>query len=293
MMHMEKMSAIMIKNKQIREEENMKKKRINKRITAAATAFCLVMGSGPYTLAAETEAVSADETKIEEPVLKKISGKYYCYQGEEKVTNSWVTLNGKEYYFGADGAAKTGWYTIKKGTTYKSYYFSSKGVLNPSKTKSIDKKYNSMFKKMDSIIKKNATSKSAKTNLLKLFRYVSKNYGYARALNFTGAEGWEYSYARSMFSTKKGSCYHFAAAYAFLAKRATGYPVRICWGKGKVFSSKWQYHAWCEIKIGGTWYTFDPNADKYSKLRIGKWYMQKKSSMKKVYRTEGYVNVEL
>ena len=52
-----------------------------------------------------------------------------------------------------------------------------------------------------------------------------------------------------MYTEKKGSCYHFAAAYAFLAEKATGYKVRIGVGKTNGFSGDLQNHAWTEVKI--------------------------------------------
>ena len=54
-----------------------------------------------------------------------------------------------------------------------------------------------------------------------------------------------------------------------------------------------QNHGWVEIKISGKWYTFDTNANRFSSLRKGKWFMQKRTSMEgKVYKTQKtyYVN---
>ena len=74
------------------------------------------------------------------------------------------------------------------------------------------------------------------------------------------AKGWDVTYAGKMMITKTGNCYSFASAYAYLVKRATGLPVRIATGSTNAFrADNWQYHAWCEVKIGKTWYTFDPN----------------------------------
>lgn len=147
-----------------------------------------------------------------------------------------------------------------------------------------------------SIVKKQVKSgDSKKTKLSKLFKYTEKKYAYARTTSFSNKKGWEKTYTKKMFSTKKGSCYHFAAAYGFLAKQATGYPVRICIGKTKGFSGRWQPHAWTEIKIGSTWYICDANMDKYAAKSSGKYYMKSKTSsaMKKVYKAGSYVTVKL
>lgn len=246
--------------------------------------FCA--GSLSVQAATTTTTKAATAKKKNGPV--KENGKRYYYVNGKKVVNAWKTVNKKKYYYGADGAAKTGWYSIGN----KSYYFDSKGVLK--KSKSMDK---TLLSKMDAALKKSVKAKDSNSVALKkLFNYMSsgKVYGYARAMGFKGQKGWDYTYAKELLTKKKGSCYHYAAAFAVLAKRFTGYPVRICWGTGKVFSSKWQAHGWVEIKINGTWYTFDTNAAQFSQLRKGKWYMQKRSAMEgKIYKTQKYVNVEL
>lgn len=142
---------------------------------------------------------------------------------------------------------------------------------------------------------KSSTPKSKA--LKKVYSYVKK-CKYERApLGFKPdtQKNWEKNFAKYLLKSKKGSCYHYASAFAFLAKKATGYPVRIAYGQGKTFSSKWQPHAWVEIKIGKTWYTYDPNADQFSSLRKGKWYQQKRTSMKKIYdfKNVKYINVEI
>ena len=151
-------------------------------------------------------------------------------------------------------------------------------------------------KNLDKVIKaQKFTKKTTDTKKLqKLFNYTKKAFGYQRYMGVPSASGWYTQFAKEMLQTKKGSCYHDAAAFAFLARRATGLPVRICVGTGKVFnSSVWQNHGWVEIKISGKWYTFDTNANRFSSLRKGKWFMQKRTSMEgKVYKTQKtyYVN---
>lgn len=217
-----------------------------------------------------------------------------------QVQKGWVTKGSKKYYYGEDGKYKTGWYTIKN----KSYFFNSKGVLQPKKTKPISKK---LVKAMDKAIKKLKITADTdeKTALKLLFDYVSE-FGYMR-YQFTGAKGWEYDCAETMLTQKQGSCFHYAAAFAFLAKRVTGYPVRVGWGEARLFKgSNWQQHAWAEIKIGGTWYLFDPigahNVNHPNGISTPirpnslDWYMQKRTKMvgaRKYYKSAKYVNVEI
>ena len=145
----------------------------------------------------------------------------------------------------------------------------SKAKVKKQATKIVDKQ----TKKKD----------SKKQKLKKLFQYCEKKYGYKRVYGFENSKGWERDFAVEMYKGKKGSCYHFAAAYAFLAKKATGYDVRIGLGKTNGFSGELQDHAWVEVKIGKTWYVCDPNMDKFAEASSGKYYLKKRSSLKKVY----------
>ena len=124
---------------------------------------------------------------------------------------------------------------------------------------------------------------SAKKKLKKLFAYLQKEYDYGRKVGFDAYDGWEKDYALEMFADEKGSCYHYAAAYAFLAKKATGYPVRIGVGQTNGFSGKLQKHAWTEVKISGKWYILDSNMDKYAADSSGKYCLKKRDSLKNTY----------
>lgn len=142
------------------------------------------------------------------------------------------------------------------------------------------------------------TTAQKKTALQKLFNY-SKKYGYMRMKGFDGkplqfTKGKSQMFAYLTMGMEKGNCYGVASAFAVQAKRATGLPVRVCWGKSNVFNkNKWQPHGWTEIKIGNTWYTFDANAAGNKSRKDVKYYMQKSSSMKKYYKTEGREDIVL
>ncbi len=149
-----------------------------------------------------------------------------------------------------------------------------------------------LLKKLDKTIKAaGVKADTGKDDALKLlYNYAKKKFGYARLMGFSGEKGWESKLADEMLTKKNGSCYHYAAAYALLAKRATGYPVRICWGQAQLYEKgRWQPHAWVEIKIGGKWYTFDVNAeDAVTDTLKTSWYRQKRSGMiNKYYRLRG------
>lgn len=161
-----------------------------------------------------------------------------------------------------------------------------------------------LIKMTDSVLRSQKISASLtttaqkKTALQKLFNY-SKKYGYMRMKGFDGkplqfTKGKSQMFAYLTMGMEKGNCYGVASAFAVQAKRATGLPVRVCWGKSNVFNkNKWQPHGWTEIKIGNTWYTFDANAAGNKSRKDVKYYMQKSSSMKKYYKTEGREDIVL
>ncbi|MCD8016190.1 MAG: transglutaminase-like domain-containing protein [Lachnospiraceae bacterium] len=137
---------------------------------------------------------------------------------------------------------------------------------------------------------------TALEQLEKLFVYAEKKWGYSRSTTTITSLGTARTFAYSIYKNKAGSCYHFAAGYAYLARQALGsskkYTVRIAVGQTNGFGNGLQAHAWVEIKINGTWYVFDPNLDKFAENSSLKYYMAKrsKSSVKKVYNK--YKNVK-
>lgn len=279
-------------------KETMKKRRFAQLVLMITMLFCLTFG----TVCAQA-ATTATTTTVKAAVKngwKKEGGQYYYYIKGKKVTNKLKKINGAIYYLGSNGARKTGWYTVKSGNTYKTMQFASNGKYTGK-----SKKANAELIKMtDSVLRSQKISASLtttaqkKTALQKLFNY-SKKYGYMRMKGFDGkplqfTKGKSQMFAYLTMGMKKGNCYGVASAFAVQAKRATGLPVRVCWGKSNVFNkNKWQPHGWTEIKIGNTWYIFDANAAGNKSRKDVKYYMQKSSSMKKYYKTEGREDIVL
>lgn len=166
------------------------------------------------------------------------------------------------------------------------------GAVAPAVTAEAAK--SSLEKSAEKIVKKTVKKETdQKKQLRKLFRYVEKTYGYARVIGFKSTKGWEKAYAAEMIKKKKGSCYHYAAVYAFLAKKATNLPVRICIGTTNGFNkSVWQPHAWCEIKMGKTWYVCDANMDKFAAKGKGKYFLKSVKSLKSTYKKSKNVTVK-
>lgn len=261
-----------------------------------AMLFCLMFGTVSAQAATTAATTSAKQTTVTNGWKKESAGWCYYVKGK-KITSQLKRISGATYYFGANGARKTSWYTVKSGKSYKTMQFASNGKYT-GKSKTADA---SMMKKADAVIKSQKISTSITTDaqkkaaLNKLYTYVKKNYKYGRVRGQFG-KGKSLSYAKQTMLTGKGNCYGYASSFAVLAKRATGLPVRVGWGTSTAFNkSRSQLHGWTEIKIGSTWYIFDTNAAAYSGRKDVKWYMQNASSaaMKKVYKKTASENIVL
>ncbi len=238
----------------------------------------------------EVTGTSAMQIQSATNGLRTENGKLYFYVNGAKVKNAWKTVAGKTYFFGPTGAAVTGWYSAKQSGSYKTFYFYKSGVLS----KSVRNVIQTLIPRLGGTIKAakvNYYATTKKAMLQPLFNYMKSSvYSYQRAAT-TLPSGWPASYANSMLLAKKGSCYHFAAAFAYAAKRVTGLPVRIVTGTSNCFNaSNWQKHAWVQIQMGSTWYTFDTNAGRFS-TRTANWFMMKPADAAKMYKPATYINV--
>lgn len=220
--------------------------------------------------------------------LQKISGKYYYFNTKGRRQTGWQTIDGKKYYFSPTssrpGQMATGWVTIG----YKRYYFKKNGVLVKSKTKSVTAFEKQLLKIVDA---KTKTSDSTNTKLSKLFQYVTWNYRYNNADRNTvpGGKDWYKKRAQHMLNTKGGTCYHYASLFACLAKKATDLPVRVGYGYTQKLGGGTITHSWCEIKINGTWYVFDPDAYRY--FAPGNCYYKTMGQVGYMYLNRRYTEV--
>ncbi|MDO4344189.1 MAG: transglutaminase domain-containing protein [Eubacteriales bacterium] len=182
---------------------------------------------------------------------------YFTPSGTKKgvMHTGWLTIGSKKYYLASNGVMATGWVTI--GT--KQYYFKSTGVLDASKTKNAT---SALDQKCASIIKQlGITNSSRDVKLQKIFQYVTWQFSY-RTVAFSGNTGWYKTMGYNMLTSGSGNCYSYAAAFACLVKKATNLPVRVCWGSTPGAYVAWTPHGWCEVKINGTWYVFDPDLER-------------------------------
>lgn len=101
------------------------------------------------------------------------------------------------------------------------------------------------------------TSWSKSRKLQACYNKLWKNYTYERFYDTPKASKMP-SYARYMFSKKRGNCFRYAASFAYIAK-VIGYDVRVVTGSISSLRGGMTPHGWTEIKIDGKWYMFDAN----------------------------------
>ncbi len=98
-------------------------------------------------------------------------------------------------------------------------------------------------------------------NYVRDYRYLGRNATiYTKTMPRENAV----TYANKIYTTGKGDCYNFAAAFYFLAKRL-GYDATAIIGTcGYVWNTHAIAHAWVEIPMDGTVYLFDPQIENYN-----------------------------
>lgn len=248
---------------------------------------------------------------------KKIgSGRYYFLSNGKRVSG-WKTISGSKYYFTSDGRVTIGWKTIKGARYYfdslgrmakgfkkigkLTYYFSSAGKLQKNTIVGSSKTgyyyvdstgvriTTPEIKKAVAFVRKYTKSGWSKSKKLKAcYDALWKKYSYKRYKDSPTAKKMP-AYANNMFSQKKGNCYRYAAAYAYIA-RVLGYDSRVVAGKISCLHGGMTPHGWAEIKVGKTWYICDANMQRnYPKInsymRTEKTYRYRHSVSKRFKMT--------
>lgn len=113
-----------------------------------------------------------------------------------------------------------------------------------------------------------SNSMTREEQLRAVYDYVRDHYLYLkRNLYEVGELGWEIDEALTMYTTGKGNCYNFTAAFWSLT-RGIGYE-SVCLS-GLVGVGR-DPHSWVEIPIDGTLYIFDPETEMSYRLQDAYW----------------------
>lgn len=178
----------------------------------------------------------------------------------KKRKNGWYKKNLKTYYY-KNGYKYIGWHKIEN----QYYYFNEKGVLQKNTiVGSAEKGYNYVdaggILVVDSAIKcaVNFVMKYSSPNQSTLQRLKSCynalcGYSYQRVYSDQPSASVIRSYALYMFNYKKGNCYRYGSALAYIA-RVLGLDSRVSVGGVTAYAYRnLSPHGWCEINIGGVW----------------------------------------
>mgnify|MGYP000482526434 FL=1 len=94
-----------------------------------------------------------------------------------------------------------------------------------------------------------------------VYDYAKNTFGYLGiGAADTSKSDWALTSATDMLKTHKGNCYSWAAGFTYLA-RQVGFDAQAIPGTGVSPKGSESVHAWTEITIDGTAYTFDPQIE--------------------------------
>ena len=171
-----------------------------------------------------------------------------------------MTVKGKKYYFDSKGVLRTGWRKINKKYYFFRQYNTRAGyMVTSSKVNGIRIRKNgsavynkTQLAKLNLMVKASQTVDRVTNNrmtreqkLKACFRYiVSCNYGDGG--DFVGGSNWDVYYGSRVLSRRRGDCFGFGCAVAYLADAVgyTSYAVSSGghgWAEvnGKVYDANW------------------------------------------------------
>lgn len=231
--------------------------------------------------------------------LLRIKGYVYYFQpsGTEGVKGRLLTgerkIKGKEYFFrttgkaGIKGRGVSGWVNLKRGRCYcingkiqknryvEGYYVGRNGAMS--------RKSKHLYELVRKTIRQQTTSKMTKSQKLrKCYQYlVSSSFTYTPKPIYLNRDSWKMDAAYEMLTTKKGKCYHFAAAFGFIAREIGYENLKIIPGKILSVTGYYTAHSWVEMQLSGRTYIFDPSME----------HGKKKDFYRKTYVQTGRVYV--
>lgn len=115
-------------------------------------------------------------------------------------------------------------------------------------------------------------SMTQQQKLRAVYDYAKNTFGYLGiGAADTSKSDWALTSAADMLKNHKGNCYSWAAAFTYLA-RQVGFDAQAIPGTGVSPKGSESVHAWTEITIDGTAYTFDPQIESVYAKRYNENY---------------------
>ena len=209
------------------------------------------------------------------------------------------TFNGLTYNF-TDGRTydhQDGWQTING----KSYYFKNGKKLTNCVADGykLDKNGRSKTRELvlDLVAAHTNKNMTKSEKIRSIWNWlVSNSWTYTRTYehvrpSWTWYSGWQDDYARQCIQNKSGNCFRYAAVFGYMVKEATGYQVRVYHGSTPSSRGGTTPHGWTTVKIGGTWYAYDPDLAKFRTYRSTYYHTAYSVTSKSIHLNGGYAKL--
>ena len=251
----------------------MKKTR-SKMIPAAILLLCML-----FILSISAEAAPKSRQSQSPKQAKQVNtwvtknGRHYYYNAQGKKSVGMTKIGSRTYYFDSKGIERYGWKKIKNNYYYFRLSTATKGAYMLKSTtvngirldsKGRAKKSGSNARKLRLMVVANRTVEKITSpgmnkaqRLRACFNYVKKNYTYYTWREFTYKPNWEKDFAEDMFFRNgRGDCFSYAAAFAYLAGAV---------GMKNVYVISSGGHGWTEIngKVYDPDWALVSNVDSY------------------------------
>ena len=181
--------------------------------------------------------------------MTEVDGSTYYLKPDGSLFTGWLSEKDALYFFGNDGV-------MVKDATVGQYRFGKDGKLEEILPQEASPLAQCVTQILSSVTTPEMT---ADQKLLAAYQYILDHTSYKRTYE-TPAGDWTGEYALEVFTTGKGNCFRYAAAFASLA-RGLGYETRVATGQIHAARGGVTPHGWTEILIGEEWYLFDPDME--------------------------------
>ncbi len=228
---------------------------MKKKLKRIIFLLLLLMGIVSVALPTQYETVCAAKNTAVKKVKKKkknglrrVGKNYYCYLKNGKRQRGWVSFKGgiRRYFSKRNGH-------MVRSRVVNSRWIDSHGIYRVGRREQVERQFAQLAKRLTNKRMTKSQKLRACYRWMQGCHYVG-NYDYPSAEN--RYNGWDVTCAEVMLKTRKGNCYHFACAFAFLA-RSLGYEARIVSGTALNQSGGRNIHCW--VEINGKLY--DPERD--------------------------------
>ena len=187
-------------------------------------------------------------------------------EGNEPVKNAWNKVDGKYYFYDANGVVKKS--TIAGNSQGGYYYVGADGVRVDTTEMNLAVTFVRKHSKM---------TDSRRKRLKQCYTYLWKHYRY-KDFHTKVTPARIPGFARYMLRYKRGDCSRYAASLAYIAK-AIGYDTYMSNGLVSSIYGGMTAHSWTEVRVGKKKYICDANMQMHH---------PKKNSFMKTYKKYPY-----